>query len=123
MMRRRHWIGLGLLAAVLLGIPVLVLCLGRSDSVNARSIARLKLGMTEREVEGVLGRPADSEAVIQREENGQLKKDKAKQWVGPVRSVRVAFNDAGKTFTIVEAVPPPPAVISVFDRLRDWLGF
>jgi hypothetical protein len=54
-MRRRHLLGLGLFALLLLAIPLLVLRLGRSDSVNARSIARLQLGMTEREVDGVLG--------------------------------------------------------------------
>jgi hypothetical protein len=121
-MRTRHFLGLGLLA-ILLALPLLVLCLGRSDSVNARTIARLELGMTEREVERVLGRPADTEAVIDREESGQLKKDLAKQWVGPVRDVRVAFNDAGKAFTIVEGVPPAPLVPGVFDRLREWIGF
>jgi hypothetical protein len=121
-MRRRHLLGLAL-CAVLLAIPLLVLSLGRSDSVNARSIARLQLGMTEREVESVLGRPADSEAVIEREQSGQLKKDMAKEWVGPVRSVRVAFNDGGKTFTIVEEVPPESPLLGVFDRLRDWVGF
>jgi hypothetical protein len=121
-MRRRYLLGLALVA-VLLAMPLLVLSLGRSDSVNARSIARLQLGMTEREVERVLGRPADSETVIEREESGRLKKDMAKEWLGPVRSVRVAFNDAGKTFTIVEGVPPGSPIPGIFDRLRDWIGF
>ena len=118
-MRRRLILGLGLFAVLLLTIPLLVLCLGRSDSVNARAIARLELGMTEREVERVLGRAADAEAVIEYDESGQVKRHKARQWVGPVRTVRIAFNDAGKTFTIVEAAPPA----GVFDRLREWIVF
>lgn len=119
-MRRRYLPGLGLVAVLLLAIPLLVLSRGRSeDSVNAAAISRLQLGMTEREVERVLGRPADSEAVIAHEESGQVKKHTAKQWVGPDRDVRVAFNDAGKTSTIVEAVPPPRGVVA---RFREWLG-
>jgi hypothetical protein len=122
MVRRRCFLGLGLLAILLLTIPLLVLCLGRSeDSVNARTIARLELGMTEREVERVLGRPADSEAVLESEVSGQVKRRMAKQWAAPGgRDVRVAFDDAGKTSTIVEGVPPPAGV---FDRLREWSGF
>ena len=119
-MRRGYLLGLGVFAVLLLTMPLLLaLCFGRSDSVNARTIARLQLGMTEKEVEMVLGRPADAEAVIERDETGQVKKHRAKEWVGPVRTVRVAFNDAGKTFTIVEAVPPA----NVFDRLRAWVVF
>jgi hypothetical protein len=120
-MRKRALIALSLIAVVLLAIPLLALCFGRSDSVNARSIASLQLFMTEREVERVLGRPADSEALIEREESGQMKKDMAKQWVGPVRTVRVAFNNAGKALTIVEEVPPSPGVFGFFDRVREWL--
>ena len=74
-MRKRALIALSLIAVVLLAIPLLALCFGRSDSVNARSIASLQLFMTEGEVERVLGRPADSEAVIEREESGQMKQD------------------------------------------------
>jgi hypothetical protein len=122
-MRTRHWLGLGLFAILLLAIPLLILCLGRSDadSVNARTIARLQLGMTQGEVERVLGRPADSDAVITKDESGQVKEYMAKQWVGlGGRDVRVAFNDAGKTFTIVEGVPPRPGIL---DRLHEWIGF
>jgi len=75
--------------------------------------------MTEREVERVLGRPADSEAVVVHDHSGQVKKHMAKQWVGTERDVRVAFNDAGKTSTIVEGVPPPRGVV---DRFREWIG-
>jgi hypothetical protein len=109
---------LGLFAVLLLAISALVLGLGRSDSVNARTIARLQLGMTEREVEIVLGRAPDCEAVMDREVSGRVKKYRAKQWVGPVRTVRVAFNDAGKIFTIAEGVAQP----GVLDRLREWIG-
>jgi len=118
-MRRRHFLGLSLVAVLLVAVPLLGLGLGRSDSnsVNAHTIARLQLGMTEREVERVLGRPADADAEIQHDESGQVTKHMAKQWVGPARDVRVAFNDAGKAFTIVEGVPPPRG-----DRLRGWLG-
>lgn len=120
MMRRCYFLGLALFAVLLLAIPLLVLSRGRSeDSVNAGAIARLKLGMTEREVELVLGRPADSETFINRDDSGQVKKYAAKQWVGPARDVRVAFNDAGKTSTIVEGVPPPRGVV---DSLREWIG-
>ena len=118
-MRRGYLLGLGLFAVLLLTIPLLVVCFGRSDSVNARTIARLQLGMTEREVERVLGRVADAEAVIEQDESGQVKKHKAKEWVGPVRTIRVAFNDAGKTVTIVEAAPPA----GVIDKLRAWIVF
>jgi hydrogenase maturation factor HypF (carbamoyltransferase family) len=51
--------------------------------------------------------------------DSNIARRRAKEWVGPVRTVRVAFNDAGKTFTIVEAVPPA----NVLDRLRAWVVF
>jgi Pterin 4 alpha carbinolamine dehydratase len=36
----------------------------------------------------------------------------AKEWVGAVRTVRVAFDHAGKTVAIVEGVPPPQAYLT-----------
>ena len=122
-MRRRHLLGIGLFALPILAILLLVLSRDRADSadsVNASSIARLQLGMTGKEVDLVLGRPADSAGTIDRDENGEVKKYLAKQWIGPVRDVRVAFDDAGKTSTIVEGVSPPRGVVN---RLRAWVGF
>ena len=55
-MSRRHVLSVALLVAFL-AIPLVALNLGPSDSVNARTISRLQLSMTEREVEGILGRP------------------------------------------------------------------
>jgi hypothetical protein len=117
-MRKRLALGLGVLAVLLWGTFVLLLLLAPSDSVNRRTIARIRLGMTEEQVEEVLGRPADSAGAMNPEELGQLTKGVAKQWLGPARTVRVGFDASGWAFRIEEGKP----AADFFERLRDAIG-
>ena len=143
MKRKLKWLAI-VLAVSLLGFGTALLLWPR-DRITAESWKQIQIGMSEKEVEGILGGPGtdyvkwlkEYEAWLKTEQNEPLvpngirfdesngvqwNPEKHKLWFGRRGSIEIQFDDEGivrgKIFEGLRPTDP-----SFFDRLRDWLGW
>jgi FAD/FMN-containing dehydrogenase len=137
MKRKLKWTAV-VLAVVLLGFGA-ALFLWPRDRITAESWKKIQIGMTEKEVEGILGGPGMNEQTAQLRlaqlqeqlgkppeigtplEEGEVS-ERSKAWFGRRGIIEIYFDNnrevTWKFFTEIQPADP-----NVIDRLRDWLGW
>jgi hypothetical protein len=144
MKRKLKWIGV-VLVVLLLGFGT-ALFLWPRDRITAESWKQIRIGMTEKEVEAILGGPGLSE-VEYHDHIRTLEKELGKFpfgvggeffvepddavhvagqdlsiWIGQHGRIKIGFDPQGHaTWKTYEGLRPTDP--SVIDRLRDWLGW
>jgi len=116
MTRRRLLFGL-LAAVVALAVVVM---LWPPSAINRENKSKLRHGMTQAEVEAILGGPARDEVggkpprfLVKIPEN-------QKEWIGPECKITVVFNEDGRAGAISsENVSVPPE--AMLEKFRRWL--
>ena len=137
MKRKLKWLAI-VLAVLLLGFGTALL-LSPRDRITAESWQKIRMGMTEEEVEDILGGPGMNrqeflakfdqvrdhliygDSFVEPDwENNDEKQNKI--WFARRGFLAVQFDQAGharrKLFQATRSTDP-----SFFDRLRDWLGY
>jgi hypothetical protein len=124
----RKWLILGTVGTVLLVAGVIVaLLLPRPESpVNEAAAARVQPGLTEAEVEAVLGGPAGDYRVGSRAVTFEVglappPGHVLKTWRGDDGLVLIQFGPDGRV-AAVSFVPTPPLSNSFLDRLLEIFG-
>jgi hypothetical protein len=120
MKRKLKWTAV-VLAVVLLGFGA-ALFLWPRDRVTAESVDKIRVGMTEKEVEDMLGGPGiKAPFTSKRIKVGPGVPPTIHFWLGRNGFIEIEFdNDGqviGKSFHNVKDSP------NFIDRLRDWLGW
>ena len=124
MKRKRLLLILGCLAAVLLAGYATLLVTGPRHRISEGNFAAIEKGMTEKEVEAILGASAGdySSGKVIVLIVGALQEDEGtKEWVGDDCCVAVRFQDG----RVVETTCWPVAPMfeeSFVTKLRRWLG-
>ncbi|HMF18114.1 MAG TPA: hypothetical protein VKE98_12955 [Gemmataceae bacterium] len=137
MKRKLKWLTI-VFAVLLLGFGT-ALFLWPGDRITAESWKQIQIGMSEKEVEDILGGPGMNEQAAQVRMAGLEKKlgkapeigtpleegevsERSKVWFGRRGIIEIYFDNFSqvtwKFFTEIQ-----PAEPSLFDRLRDWLGW
>src|SRR5262245_10292063 len=121
-MRKRRLVWIGLLGLAVLIAGWVLLALLSSNPLNAEHCARIYDGMSEREVEAMLGGPAhESEPILEVDpDTGEPRPSKMviRRWFGGGGSIVLITDEAG-TVSAAAYYPSP----SFWDRVRRWLGF
>jgi hypothetical protein len=144
MKRKLKWLAI-VLAVSLLGFGT-VLFLWPRDRITVASWEKIRIGMTEKEVEDILGEPGlsyqeylDQYAALEKKIGkepfipdgvqfweprvpGQWKLDMTKSWIGRSGLMDIQFDEAGhvKWKVLAQWRPANPTFI---EHLRDWLGW
>jgi hypothetical protein len=136
MKRKLKWPAI-VLAVSLLGFGTALLLWPR-DRITAASWKRIRVGMTEKEVEGILGRPGINREEYE-EQHEELTKTldqgakvllgflwnpqiKTQVWIGDRGIGVIQYAPGGHVGRILPFVPIKHSEPSFIDRLRDWLG-
>lgn len=117
------WCGLGLVA--LAGAGALVIYFQPQPRIDRETLDRITPGMTEREVERLIGAPAGKYCDFQPTDTRvqQVKGDYKKEWVGNDLIICVGFSEGyvvGKGLGYVTGSVPKA---SWWERMTSWLGF
>jgi outer membrane protein assembly factor BamE (lipoprotein component of BamABCDE complex) len=138
MKRKRLLLILGCLAAGLLAVFwTLPLKTFRNDKITLGSREKIRVGMTEREVETILGGPAGVYAPVRNtgeycvsgftpssvamvSGKNLIQRQGGKEWVGETTAFLVQFDQNGKVSTFMAGLAIPNE--SFLDKLRRWLG-
>jgi outer membrane protein assembly factor BamE (lipoprotein component of BamABCDE complex) len=126
-MRKRVVLILVVLAIALLGGYLLLWATAPTDSITADNAAKIYEGMTEPDVEQVLGGPAgvyhpDGETWAWVLENGRITiGHRRKIWVGRAGGIRVHFDEGGRV-AVSQWVDGPERSLDLLAKLRRWLG-
>lgn len=128
-MRKRLFLGLGLPALLLLGGYLLLwLTIPPGYRITDENLERILPGMTEKEVERILGVPAGNYsgkrgyfASRPPDELERLLRQGHKEWVGEGLSIVVRFNEQGVVLNASRGANFGSSP-SFLDRLRRWLG-
>ena len=131
MKRKLKWTVV-VLAVSLLGFGTALLSWPR-DRITAESWQKIQIGMTEEEVENMLGEPGSRHVDIWRdlakepgnwfaEPNPHILDDRNLTWIGRNGFIDIRYDERsqviGKYFSEFLSTRP-----SLIDRLRDWLGW
>jgi hypothetical protein len=134
MKRKLKWIA-AVLIVLLLGFVAAVYFWPR-DRITAASWEKIQIGMTEKEVEEILGKPGVSGVAFVKHvevspisftgpvlvEEPESPSDSEKYWIGQRGIMRIGFDKACevavKRFQEVRSTEP-----TFIDRIRDWLGW
>jgi hypothetical protein len=125
MKRKRLLLIVGCLAAVLLAGYA---TLPRQHRITIENIGAIRDGMTERQVETILGAPAGdySSGVLfdmvttQMTGSELMEKHGGKVWVGVNGGIWIRFDERGKA--VIRMSVSGPVRESFFAKLRRWLG-
>src|SRR5262249_49291668 len=139
MKRKLKWLAI-VVAVALLGFGTALLLWPR-DRITAESWQKIQIGMTEKEVEDILGGPGKNNEeyeahmlkeknkrpiidVLSEPEGGWLfvegENTRYRYWIGHRGCMQVRFNPRGQVaFKFFESWRE----LSFIDRLRDWLGW
>jgi hypothetical protein len=139
MKRKPPLMFLGCIAAVLLALFwMLPLKTSRNDKITLESREKIRVGMTEQEVEAILGGPAGvyapvrntgeycvssgftSSSVAMVSGKSLIQRQGGKEWVGETTAIFVQFDQNSKVSTFMAGLAIPNE--SFFTKLRRWLG-
>jgi hypothetical protein len=132
MKRKLTWTAV-FLALLLLGFGA-VLFLWPRDRVTHESFEMIRVGMTENEVEGILGGPGkDLQTFLVQDVNilvdrgitidHQIDHLETRVWVGRRAVVEIQFRTGGPVIGLSFYVRRRSAEPTIIERLREWLGW
>ena len=113
----RKWFRrIGLAAGLVLGIGAMYYFLRPADPISEKSFERIQVGMTEKEVEGILGAPATVNwgTFVMGSRGWEMK-----CWTGRGTEVQISFEN-GKVFQKDLLFFDSP---SMWERFLEFLGF
>ena len=128
-MRKRRLLILGLLPLLLFAGYLALWLTSPKHRIDRQGYGKIQLGMTEEEVEDILGAPAGNHAIsslrateelVMGETSHWLDESKCtlKTWVSDSAEIGIWFSEDGKVMKTLAGFRPD----NFFGKLRQWLG-